>query len=214
MVLSVRAQPAFWPWFVLLVLSLGVVGGIAWDIRQVSSSLGIRSRAGSAAPRPRPAPVPIEQRRIRLFFPETSSRLFREVERSVPRAGTLAAEVRAVVAQLAAGETHGEPPSVPSTVQVRHVFVDGFGILYLDLSADFKEVLSRPHPQPELAVAAIVNTLTATFPDVKRVQILLDGQEIPFVAGPLDLGHPLSPHYPAADVSSVETPGPDQPGPP
>jgi hypothetical protein len=42
----------------------------------------------------------------------------------------------------------------------------------------------------------VVNTLTASFPSVQRVQILLEGQEIPMLVGSLDLGRPLSPHFP------------------
>ncbi len=213
MPVSAGPRPTIWPWATLLLLSLGVLSGIAWDLWQVSSSLGFRSRAATGGPRPAPMPLPPERRRIRLFFPEIASRLFREVERTVPSRGTLAADVRAVLGELTAAEEHGEPPSVPSGVQIVHVFLDGFGILYLDLSKEFKAVLSRPQPQPELAVAAIVNTLTGSFTEVKRVQLLLDGQEIPLVVGALDLGHPLSPYFPAADAPAVETPALAQPEP-
>ncbi len=199
-----RPRPAVWPWLTLLVLSLGVVGAIAWDLWHASWSLSLRSRTTSASPRPAPMPLSPEQRRLRLFYPETASRLFREVERTVPRGATLAAEIRAVLAELSAGEEHGEPPPVPGGVQVRHVFLDGFGILYLDLSKDFRAVLARPHPQPELAVAAVVNSLTASFSEVKRVQILLEGQEVPIVVDALDLGHPLSPYFPAAEAPAIE----------
>lgn len=208
-----RSQPAVWPWVLLLLTSLGVLGGIAWDLRYFSSMLGFRSPSKLAAPRPVSAPPPTEERRVRLFFPETASRLFREVERTIPRRGTLATEVRTILGELSTGEAHGEPPSVPPAVQVRHIFLDSFGILYLDFSKDFQAVLARSHPQPELAVAAIVNTLTASFSEVERVQILLEGREVPVVVGALDLGHPLSPYFPAPEAPAFEAPAIFQPAP-
>jgi hypothetical protein len=203
---SVRSKPAVWPWLSLLAVGLGLLGGVGWDLWPIAKSLALRSRAPVATTRAAPIPLPPERRRLRLFFPETASRLFREVEREVPRRGTLAAEVRAVLAELGAGEGHGEPPSVPPGVEIRHVFLDSFGILYLDLSREFQAALVRPHPQPELAVAAVANTLIGSFTEVKRVQFLLDGKEIPLLAGALDLGHPLSTHFPSTEIRADEIP--------
>ena len=197
-----RRPPAAWPWALLLLLSLGILGVIAWDIADVASSLGLRVRGPAKVSRPAASPLPQERRYLRLFIPEAAGQSFREVERDVARGGTVTAEVRTVLAELSAQKTPNEPGPVPPDVRVRHVFLDSYGILALDLSGEFRAVLDRPLPQAEMAVAAVVNSLIGSFTDVKRVQFLLDGQEIPTLVGALDLGRPLSAHFP------VEAPAP------
>jgi len=197
-----RRPPAAWPWFLLLLLSLGVLGAIAWDVADVATSLGLRVRAPAKAPHSASTPLPQERRYLRLFIPEAAGQSFREVERDVVRGESVTAEVRTLLAELSAQKISNGPAPVPPDVRVRHVFLDSFGILTLDLAGEFRAVLERPHPQGEMAVAAVVNSLIGSFTDVKRVQILLDGQEIPILVGALDLGRPLSAHFPG------ETPAP------
>lgn len=203
---SVSRPPAVWPWFLLLLLSLGVIGGIVWDVGPLATSLGLRVRSPVAAPRPSLTPLPPELRRIRLFYPETASQLFREVERDVSRGATMRDEVQTLLTALSGTETGEEPAPVPPQVKLRHVFLDSFGILTLDLSGEFRAVLARPHPQAELAAAAVVNSLIGSFTDVKRVQLLVEGQELPILAGSLDLGRPLSVHYPTPEPAPVAEP--------
>ncbi|MCE5286439.1 MAG: GerMN domain-containing protein [Pelosinus sp.] len=61
--------------------------------------------------------------------------------------------------------------------------------------ADFSEALVKNHgggSQTELLiVGAIVNTLTE-FPDIQKVQILVDGKKIDTISGHLDSGEPFS----------------------
>jgi hypothetical protein len=52
-----------------------------------------------------------------------------------------------------------------------------------------------------LTVYAIVNVVTANLPTVRRVQILIDGQEADTLAGHIDLRRPLE-----RDVSLISTP--------
>lgn len=61
--------------------------------------------------------------------------------------------------------------------------------------ADFNDALVKNNHTGSageiLQVAAIVNTLT-NFSDIERVQILVDGQRVPTLAGHLDVSEPLS----------------------
>ena len=65
------------------------------------------------------------------------------------------------------------------------------GIAY----ADFSDALVKKHiggsTSERLTVVAIVNTLTE-FPDIQKVQILVEGKKVGTLAGHLDISQPLS----------------------
>ena len=92
-------------------------------------------------------------------------------------------------------------PPVPPGTEVRQVFLDAFGILYLDFSKGFQAVVTAPDPQPDLAISAIVNTLTTSFSEIKRVQFLVEGQELTLTAGGWNLHGPLRPRFPWEKVA-------------
>lgn len=191
MAVPLQRTPAILPWLALLLASLAALGTVGWDVGSDAPGL-LRGRVPAVEPRPGSAPPPVGRYRARLFFPEAGVRPFREEERELVQQPNLTAAVRAILGELA----KGEPPVLPGGAAVRHAFQDGLGILYLDLPRDFQTVLTRPYPPAEPVVAALVNTLTASFPGVQRVQLLMEGQEIPILVGGLDLGRPLSPHFP------------------
>jgi hypothetical protein len=100
-----------------------------------------------------------------------------------------------------------EPPApprvsvIPKGTTLRAFYVTDRGDAFVDLST---EVSSR-HPGGSsaelLTVYAIVNVVTANLPTVRRVQILIDGQEADTLAGHIDLRRPLE-----RDVSLISTP--------
>lgn len=198
---TVRRRP-FWPWLVLLVVSLGLAGTIAWRMwprLPEPRSLGPRQ----ATPQPPPRPASSERLRIRLFFPHESAETLKEQERDISRRATLAENVRAALHELSGGSQPGVRPPLPAGTQVRQVFLDAFGILYLDFSKGVPAVVSGLGDQPELAISAIVTTLTTSFSEVKRVQFLAEGQEIPIVAGGVDLRRPIRPRFPGEEAPPI-----------
>jgi hypothetical protein len=164
--------------------------------------------------RPSPAPGPIAQqppphvtanarRRIRLFFPQEAGESLKEQEREIRRGSALAEEVRAVLQALTSSPEPGIRPPLPPGIELRQVFLDAFGIAYLDLSKGIQAVAARPGGQAELAISAIVNTLTTNFSEIKRVQFLVEGQEVTIMAGDVDLRRPAGPRFPGEEVRPV-----------
>ncbi|MCR4425559.1 MAG: GerMN domain-containing protein [Firmicutes bacterium] len=79
--------------------------------------------------------------------------------------------------------------SIPRGVQVRSVSVENG-----TATADFSAALTRPQVGSQgeaMIVGSIVNTLTE-FPDVDRVQILVDGARVESIAGHIDVSRPLT----------------------
>jgi hypothetical protein len=64
------------------------------------------------------------------------------------------------------------------------------------LRVNFDGALSKDHPGGSSAemmtIYSIVNSLTLNFPQVKRVQILIDGKAVESIAGHISLKRPIS----------------------
>ena len=134
-----------------------------------------------------------EERRINatLFFVTTDAQFLAPVPREVPYGATPSEQARHIVAaQLGAAPASMHSP-IPQGTALRGVFVADSGEAFVDLSP---EAMTN-HPGGSMAEAftiyAIVDALTVSLPQVRAVQILIDGREVETLAGHIDLRHPL-----------------------
>jgi hypothetical protein len=181
------------PWCTLGLISGVVVTAIAWEVwpRTIDLSL-VRPRVqGTHAPS---AATP-ERVRVRLFFPHNAKANLVEEERAIPRRSVLADGVRAVLQELTRTSGTGAVPPCPPAAQLRHVFLDQFGILYLDFNKGIETLATGEESRAALAVSAIVLSLATNFSEVKRVQFLTDGHGWSAQVGTIDLRRPLQPHF-------------------
>jgi hypothetical protein len=199
-------QPVLWPWLLFLLVSTGVAGGILWEVGPHLPSLpGVEARPSEPA-----SPSAInERRRVRLFFPALTQFALREQERDIPRGALLTDDVRIILHELTTGGEPGARPPLPSGTELRQVFLDAFGILYLDFTQPIHALVGDFGPQAELAILAIVDTLTTSFSEVKRVQFLSHGEESAITLGPLDLRRPVTPELPS-EASPPAVPQPTE----
>lgn len=77
--------------------------------------------------------------------------------------------------------------SFPRGVELREVFITSQGVAYVDLSRELVQNHPGGSSAEELTVYSLSNTLIANFPAIKMVKILVEGREIPSIAGHLDL---------------------------
>jgi hypothetical protein len=195
-------RPVPWQWLGLLIAGLSVTAAMGWNLwPRPPDPLSVGSRPVTAQPAARP--VAGERRRIRLFYPQESGEGLKEEEREIARRPTLPEEVRAVLQELTRGNVPGTRPPLPPGIEVRQVFLDALGIVYLDFSRGMQAVTAAPGAQAELAVSAILTTLITSFSEVKRVRFLVEGQELTGAAGGLDLRRPLSARFPGGAVPTV-----------
>ncbi len=194
-------EPVLWPWLSLLIAALGLSAAIVWQIRPGPLKLPTM-RSLSLPSRPATPSLAVERQRLRLFFPQESGGTLRELERDIPRRPTQADQVRAVLHELATGAPGVRPP-LPAGTEARQVFVDAFGIAYLDFSKGFQVAATAPDFQPDLAISAIVTTLTTSLSEIKRVQFLVEGREMTVMAGGWNLHSPVRPRFPGEAVPPV-----------
>jgi germination protein M len=199
----------------LLVLLIATVAFTAprWArfLRQPISSLGDDVSSIIAAP---PASgtegSPEAERKInvKLFFEAPDAPGLLAEERAVPFSPDLGRQLWSVVEALVRGSTTGlVTPLAPGT-RVLDVFVTAAGVAYVDLSKEALTSVRGGSKDELLSVYAIVNSITANFPAVKRVQILVEDRPLATLAGHVDLSRPLP-----ADMTFLAAPSPS-PSPP
>lgn len=128
-----------------------------------------------------------------VYFGDRDGRTLVSERRDVPQGGTLEVRVKSVVAAMAdEPETPGAVRVLPGDARLLRVFQDtDSATLYLDFSP---ELVTR-HPGGSAAewatLAALARTMRANFPDIARVQLLVDGQAVETLAGHFDTSQPL-----------------------
>jgi spore germination protein GerM len=113
------------------------------------------------------------------------------VAREVAYGETPADQVRHLMTAQLAAATDGHTSVFPEGVTVRGVFLGTRGEVYVDLSPEVSSAHVGGSHSEALAVFAIVNVITANLPDIRAVQILVDGQEVDSLAGHIDLRQPI-----------------------
>jgi len=173
---------------VLLILLAAVVAvaALVWVLR---SGPGRAARQPETAEqRVPPTPTPAPTQRIMLLFAGDDGRLHPEL-REVPLPAEVNERARVVVRELLAGPTAGLAPVVPYPAEVNAVFIDTSGLAFIDITAP---------PQPLegsnielMLVYGVVDSVLLNCPELRAVQILFGGAEVPTLTGHLDLSRPL-----------------------
>jgi spore germination protein GerM len=133
------------------------------------------------------------QRRInvKLYFASNNSPLLQAEDRFVPYHDNLHDQAFEVLKELVKGPSGELTPTIPEGTLARDLFITKDGVAY----ADFSAALAANHIGGSLAemntVFSIVDTLTLNFPEIKRVQILIEDQAVDTLNGHLDLSRPL-----------------------
>ena len=131
-------------------------------------------------------------REITLFVGDaergTLIRKLREIEKN----SDLLQEIRQTIEVLIQPDEDTRNEAIPEGTTLLNVFISRAGIVYLNLSRHV-QVRHVGGLSAELtSVAALVNTLLLNFPQVKQVQLLVEGAEIETLTGHVDCRKPFS----------------------
>jgi len=128
-----------------------------------------------------------------LFFPSLSTRRLVAESRPVKWAPAAADRVRQVLLALSEGPRQPLGHPLAASTNVRAVFLTPDGTAYVDLSNDLLRNISPGIETEVLSVYSIVNSITTNIPSVKRVKILIEGQEVDTLEGHADLTDAIVP---------------------
>ena len=127
---------------------------------------------------------------INLYFPNQEELVLKAEKREIAK-GDLTKEIQESVEGLIKGPQWNLTTAIPDGTRLLGIEVRE-GVAFLNFS---KEISER-HPGGSSAelqtIYSIVNTVTLNFPDIKKVQLLIEGKKVNTLAGHIDISFPLS----------------------
>lgn len=132
-------------------------------------------------------PVAGPPQTVKLYFPSYDQGLLLAEDRQMAWATREADRIRQILLALIAGSYQGKSRALPPATNIRAVFLTSAGTAYIDFSSELLADFSPGIASECLAVYSIVNSLAANIPAVKKVKILVQGQEVETLDGHADL---------------------------
>lgn len=149
----------------------------------VSSSSGSSSSSSSSSQSGSKAQLV----NIKVYYPDENATGLVAVEKSIKDTDN---KYQAAVEALMAGtEKKGLANVFPKKAKLLQVTVSG-KVAKVDFSRELQKNFVGGSTGEEMLVGSVVNTLTE-FPEIQKVQILIDGQEVETLSGHMDLSQPL-----------------------
>jgi hypothetical protein len=179
---------------IVAAAALCVAGIGALLVFAVPRWLGDPAMTTAGAPQSEP-PEPSRTIKARLFYVSDDGTQLTGVERDVPFAEG-SEQAREIISAQIAPATPPLVSAVPPGTVLRGLFMTDRGHVYVDLSREAAAAHGGGTLNEMLTVYTIVHALTVNLPAVDAVQILVDGKEVPTLAGHVDLRQPL-PENPA-----------------
>lgn len=174
--------------FILLVLViLFVRSGKEESPKIPSSSFQVENKPGEE--------IPKETKRVTLFFLSEEDNLFHQEEREISRNPSLIQEAQEVMDELIKGSRLGYVSPLPPETKLRQIFLTKEGVLYVDFSKELAGKHLSGSSAEIATVYSVVNSLAYNFRPVKKVFILIEGEERDTLGGHIDLSKPFLPDY-------------------
>jgi spore germination protein GerM len=138
------------------------------------------------------------QREVTLFFQLPDGESLQGETRRIFLTETVTDQARQTVKELIEGPRTDLVATFPPAAEVREVFLTKDGTAYVDFSQSLVDLHPGGSSGEIETVFSLVDTLTFNFPEIKRVKILVEGEERATLKEHLDLTRPY-----VADMSLV-----------
>jgi spore germination protein GerM len=102
--------------------------------------------------------------------------------------------IRAILEELANGPLGDLAPTLPQNSSFLSIQMQG-DTAVIDLGAALVEGLPKGSSAEITAVYSMINTISFNFPAIKKVQFLVEGQNVSTLEGHLSLDKPLEPNF-------------------
>jgi spore germination protein GerM len=138
--------------------------------------------------------APEKKKDVVLYFSDAEGEFLIGEKRVVFQGASLQEEAKETVVELIHGPRGKLIPTLPSRTKLIALQVDHQGLA----KVNFSKNLTQDHPGGSSAeimtVYSVVNSLALNFPEIKKVQILVEGKEIETITGHLSLNKPMDPN--------------------
>jgi len=178
-----------WVLAVSIVAVLVIIGGIMfYGLRQRVSQLGQEERTGTGEPQPQiTTPTDVKVQAKMFWLSATSADNLAPATIEIPLASDPSIRAKQLIGALISQVPDPALRTLPADTRLLQLYIlpDGTTV------ADFSDALATETPSgilsEQLAVDSIVSTLAANVPSVRRLKILIHGQEAETLAGHVDL---------------------------
>ena len=140
---------------------------------------------------------------VTLFFERPDNLLLGSEVDEIFKTTSLADRAKQIVIKLIQGPKGKLLPLLPKEALLKGLFLSQEGVAYVDLSGNANALLKGGSFEEVLAIYSIVNSISYNFPEVKKVRILMDGQEKDTFAGHVSLRTAIVPDYDLIDIRPV-----------
>ena len=135
--------------------------------------------------------VPDQKSPVHLYFTDRSSYFLRAEQRVVLHPDDPLGLAGSIIQALIKGPQEGLLKTIPADTRLNAIYITPDRTCYVDLS----EAVRKHHPGGSkselLTIYSLVNSLVLNVPEIERVQILIDGNQAPTLAGHVDLELPV-----------------------
>jgi len=133
-----------------------------------------------------------ERKEFVLYFSDQDGEYLIGEKRKIIKKGDFKDEGKEVIDELIKGPRGKLIPTLPSRTKCLSLKLNEKGVA----TVNFNKALSKEHPGGSsaeiLTVYSVVNSLTQNFPQIKQVQILIEGKPVETIAGHLSLKQPIA----------------------
>ena len=135
--------------------------------------------------------APTQKSPVHLYFASRNSYFLMAEQRVVLHPDDPVGLADTIVNALINGPQKGLLKTIPADTRLKALYITPDGTCYVDLS----EAVRNNHPGGSkselLTIYSMVNSLILNVPEIERVQILIEGNQAPTLAGHIDLQLPV-----------------------
>jgi spore germination protein GerM len=133
-----------------------------------------------------------EKKVVTLYFSDEGEEYLIGEKREIVKQDKVREEAEETIDELIKGPKGKLLRTLPPRTKILALQVDANGVA----KVNFSQALHRDHPggtsAEMMTLYSIVNSLAFNFPEIKKVQILIEGEESQTIAGHLSLEEPIS----------------------
>jgi len=135
----------------------------------------------------------VERKEVLLYFSDSEGEYLTGEKREISKKNEVKEEAKEAIIELIKGPKGKLIPTLPPRTKLLSLQINDAGLA----KVNFSPALSKDHPGGSsgemMTVYSIVNSLSLNFPQIKRVQIFIDGKPVETITGHLSLKQPISP---------------------
>ncbi len=141
---------------------------------------------------PSPVVQNIQLKEVNIFFSDEEGERLKTEKRMIGK-GALESEIKGAIEEIIAGPRNAKlGKTLPHGTRLLKVYVKD-KTLYADFSGEIMKNHGGGSSGELQSIYSIVDTVTLNFPDIRDVQILVEGKKQETLAGHIDISLPLGP---------------------